>query len=192
MASRGPTPSRCGFASTCPSSGTIQRVVLRKRPPAKQARSTLGWVPIRDAVEVGRGMPSTLTIKVSRDSRQWITVFDGPTDDRPDKLDYEFRFPAQAAKQIWIIAGNLPLVENILYAFSLAEVEVYDTSGRNVALATCGTGVTVNSTHHSPGLELASQRWYWPLHYDAGFKWRGSAITTTRSTGIGWKNRREC
>jgi hypothetical protein len=40
-----------------------------------------------------------------------------------------------------------------------------------VALATCGTGVTVNSTHHSPGQELATHRWYWPLHYDAGFKW---------------------
>ena len=40
-----------------------------------------------------------------------------------------------------------------------------------MALATCGTGVTVNSTHHSPGQELAAHRWYWPLHYDAGFKW---------------------
>ena len=149
----------------------IDRVVLRKRPPSDQARSTLGWVPIRDAVEVGRGMPATITIKVSRDSREWTTVFDGPTGDAPAKLDCEFRFPARPAKQIWITAGNLPLVENILYAFSLAEVEVHDTAGRNVALATCGTGVTVNSTHHSPGVELAAHRWYWPLHYDAGLKW---------------------
>jgi len=119
----------------------IERVVLRKRPPSAQARSTLGWVPIRDAVEVGRGVPTTLTIKLSRDSREWTTVFDGPSGDQPDKPDCEFRFPAQPAKQIWITAGNLPLVENILYAFSLAEVEVYDTAGRNVALATCGTGV---------------------------------------------------
>ena len=83
----------------------------------------------------------------------------------------EFRFAGRPAKQIWITAGKLPLVENILYAFSLAEVEVYDAAGKNVALATCGTGVTVNSTHHSPGQELAAHRWYWPLHYDAGFKW---------------------
>jgi hypothetical protein len=149
----------------------IDRVVLRKRPPAAEARSKLGWVPSRDAVEVGRGVPSTLSIKVSRDSAQWDTVFDGPSGDRPDKLDCEFRFPARPAKQIWITGNRLPLVENILYAFSLAEVEVYTASGQNVALATCGTGVTVNSTHHSPGMELASHRWYWPLHYDVGIKW---------------------
>jgi hypothetical protein len=149
----------------------LDRVVLRKRPPSDQPRSTLGWVPARDAVEVGRGVPATLTIKLSRDGREWATAFDGPTGDTPAKLDCEFRFAARPAKQVWITAGNLPLVENILYAFSLAEVEVYDTTGRNVALATCGTGVTVNSTHHGPGMELASHRWYWPLHYDAGFKW---------------------
>ena len=150
---------------------TIDRVVLRKRPASDQLRSTLGWVPNKGAVEVGRGVPAAVTIKTSRDSRQWETAYDGPTNDTPAKLDCAFRFTARPAKQIWITAGNLPLVENILYAFSLAEVEVYDTAGKNVALATCGTGVTVNSTHHSPGLELATHRWYWPLHYDAGFKW---------------------
>ncbi len=149
----------------------INRVVLRKRPPADLPRSRAGWVPMRDAVEVGRGMPATVAIRLSRDNRQWETVYDGSTNDRPEKLDAEFRFAAQPAKQIWITAGDLPLVENILYAFSLAEVEVYDAAGNNVALATRGTGVTVNSTHHSPGQELAAHRWYWPLHYDAGFKW---------------------
>jgi hypothetical protein len=134
----------------------IGRVVLRKRPPSDQPRSTLGWVPIQGAVEVGRGVPATITIKLSRDSREWETVYDGPTSDSPAKLDLEFRFAGHPAKQIWIMAGKLPLVENILYAFSLAEVEVYDTAGTNVALATCGTGVTVNSTHHSPGQELAA------------------------------------
>jgi len=154
-----------------PVESSIERVVLRKRPPAEQKRGTQGWVPARDAVEVGRGLPATLTIKTSRDSREWTTVFDGPTGDTAEKLDYAFRFAPQPAKQVWITAGKLPLVENILYAFSIAEVEVCDSAGRNVALATRGAGITVNSTHHSPGIELASQRWYWPLHYDAGFKW---------------------
>ena len=149
----------------------IDRVILRKRPQTDVVRSRLGWVPIRDAVEVGRGMPETVTIRLSRDGGEWATVYDGPTDDSPEKYDFEFAFPSQPAKQIWITAGNLPLVENILYAFSLAEVEVYDSAGTNVALATCGTGVTVNSTHHSPGQVLAAHRWYWPLHYSAGFKW---------------------
>jgi hypothetical protein len=150
---------------------TIGRIVLRKRPPAELPRSTLGWVPFRDAVEVGRGMPQTITIKASRDGRTWESLYDGPTGESPQKLDCEFRFAARPAKQLWITAGKLPLVENILYAFSLAEVEVYDTAGKNVALATRGTGVTVNSTYHGPGQELAAHRWYWPLHYDAGFKW---------------------
>ena len=154
-----------------PMERVIDRVVLRKRPPAKEPRSRLGWVPMRDAVEVGRGMPATVTIKLSRDNREWETVYDGSTGNAPAKLDFEFRFAARPAKQIWITAGNLPLVENILYAFSIAEVEVYDAAGKNVALATRGTGVTVNSTHHGPGQELAAHRWYWPLHYDAGFKW---------------------
>lgn len=149
----------------------VSRIVLRKRPLDDQPRSTLGWVPLRDAAEVGRGMPAAVNIKVSRDNWQWKTVFDGPTDDSAEKLDFVFPFTSLPAKQIWITAGNLSLVENILYAFSIAEVEVYDDRGKNVALATCGTGVTVNSTHHSPGQELAAHRWYWPLHWDAGFKW---------------------
>ena len=154
-----------------PRERVIDRVRLRKRPPSDQPRSPLGWTPLKDAVEVGRGVPTTITIKASRDNHSWDTVYDGPSGDSSDKLDLEFRFDGLPAKQIWITAGDLPLVENILYAFSLAEVEVYDSAGRNVALATCGTGVTVNSTHHSPGQVLAAHRWYWPLHYDAGFKW---------------------
>ncbi|MDZ7616621.1 MAG: discoidin domain-containing protein [Patescibacteria group bacterium] len=150
---------------------TIERVVLRKRPLAEHPRSTIGWTPTRGAMEVGRGVPATLAIKVSRDSREWTTVFDGPSGDTPEKLDCDVSFAPLPAKQIWILAGNLPLVENVLYAFSLAELEVYDTAGRNVALATRGSGVTVNSSHHGAGMDLASHRWYWPLHYDAGFKW---------------------
>ncbi|MBI5832654.1 MAG: discoidin domain-containing protein [Armatimonadetes bacterium] len=149
----------------------IERIVLRKRPASGVVRNPLAWGPIRDAVEVGRGMPGHLTIRVSRDSAQWETVFDGPTKDAPDKLEHEFGFAARPVKQIQIIGGNLPLVENILYAFSLAEVEVWDTAGHNVALATRGTGVSVNSTHHNPGMTLAEHRWYWPLHWDSGMKW---------------------
>lgn len=150
---------------------TIERVVLRKSPLPDRPRSTLGWHPHQGAVEVGRGIPATIAIKSSRDGHTWETLCDEATNDVPSKQDFEFRFPPRPAKQVWITAGRLPLVENILYAFSLAEVEVYDSAGKNVALATRGTGITVNSTHHSPGQELAAHRWYWPLHYDAGFKW---------------------
>ena len=150
---------------------TVNRIVLRKRPLSNQPRSPLGWVPIQGAAEVGRGMPATVTIKASRDGRVWDTLCDGPTGDQPEKFDCEFRFDARPVKQLWITAGALPLVENILYACSFAELEVYDERGANVALVSRGTGITVNSTYHSPGQELAAHRWYWPLHYNAGFKW---------------------
>lgn len=149
----------------------VSRVVLRKRPLSDQPRSRIGWAPTKDAVEVGCGMPKTLTIKGSCDGAKWVTLFDGATGDAPEKSACEFRFLSQPVKQLWITAGTLQMVENILYAFSLAEVEVYNERGQNVALLSRGTGVTVNSTHHSPGQELAAHRWYWPLHYCAGLKW---------------------
>ncbi|MCX6880360.1 MAG: hypothetical protein NTW21_42115 [Verrucomicrobia bacterium] len=149
----------------------VTRVVLRKRPLPARPRNPISGAPMRDTEEVGRGMPATITLKVSQDADTWRTFHDGPTENTAAKSDFEFRFDAQPVKQIWITAGALPLVENILHAFSIAEVEVYDEHGTNIALASRGTGVTVNSTYHGSGQELAAHRWYWPLHYDAGFKW---------------------
>ena len=149
----------------------VCRVVLRKRPASDQMRSPLGWGPIPGAAEVGRGVPASLSIKGSRDGRTWATLYDGPAGDATNRAECAFTFAAVPVKQLWITAGALPLVENILYAFSLAELEVYDARGDNVALVSRGTGITVSSTYHSPGQELAAHRWYWPLHYNAGFKW---------------------
>lgn len=149
----------------------VERVVLRKRPPGGFQRR-LGMVtPMADAGEVGRGMPAELTIRVSRDGAHWETVFDGPSGDRPDRDDFGFSFSPCPAKQIWIIGCNFPKVENWLHAFSIAEVEVFDTRGRNVALATTGTGITVSSTFHGFGLDTATHRWLWPLHWYSGMKW---------------------
>ncbi len=135
----------------------VDRIVLRKRPPSDQPRSALGWVPMRDAVEVGRGVPATIYCKTQSGQSRLGNGLRRPHGRLAGetRLGVSFHSPG-LAKQIWITAGSLPLVENILYAFSIAEVEVYDTAGANVALATCGTGVTVNSTHHSPGQELAA------------------------------------
>ena len=61
-----PRSSRWSGRSSASCSASVRR--------AEQPRSTLGWVPLRDgAVEVGRGMPATITIKASRDGRQWET-----------------------------------------------------------------------------------------------------------------------
>ena len=62
-------------------------------------------------------------------------------------------------------------MENWLYAFSIAGVDVIDSAGSNVALATRGTGVTVSSTQHSLGQTREEHHWLWPLAADLGVKW---------------------
>jgi hypothetical protein len=145
----------------------IAKIVLRKRQPVRK-RSDM-----RDpgAVDVGRGMPGQLTIRLSRDGQHWQTVFDGQTHDEPGREMFTCEFAPQPAKQIWIIGTELARVENWLYAFSIAEVEICDPQGRNLALASRGAGVTVSSTQHSMGNERETHRWLWPIHCDLGLKW---------------------
>ncbi|MHB1295955.1 MAG: discoidin domain-containing protein [Anaerolineae bacterium] len=154
-----------------PMERTLSRIVLRKRGPGGFQRREGMVGPADDAVDVGRGMPGELTIQLSRDGCTWETVFEGPSGDAPDRYDFAFAFDPRPAKQIWITGRNLPRVENWQCSFSIAEVEVYDTHGRNVALASAGAGVTVSSTFHGFGLDMATHRWLWPLHYYSGMKW---------------------
>ena len=149
----------------------IGRIVLRKLPPGPP-RDRPGSVPLTaGAVTVGRGLPGRLEIRLSRDALAWETVFAGETRDTPDRETFECVFPPRRAKQIWIIGTSLVRVENWLYAFSIAGVEVCNTAGEDVARATRGTGVTVSSTLHGHGQEIEAHRWYWPLNADIGAKY---------------------
>ena len=148
------------------------RVVLRKRAPGPARCTDWTSMPLdQGAVEVGMALPQHLTIKLSRDGLNWETVLDGASGDTPACREFACEFTARPAKQIWIIGRGLPRVENWLHAFSIAGVEVYDTAGANVALATRGTGVTVSSTQHSMGQTRDEHRWLWPIHTDLGLKW---------------------
>jgi hypothetical protein len=149
----------------------ISRIVLKKRrnTPARNV-DWQEYLAAYKAVEVGRGMPGKLTVKISRDAWHWETLFDGPTGDTPEKNEFEAAFSPRPAKQIWILGTDLPSVEHFLFAFSIAEVEIYDDRGNNVALVSRGTGVTVNSTMHTHGQEMETHRWFWPMHYDLGLK----------------------
>ena len=127
--------------------------------------------------EDNKGMPSDLTIKVSRDSWHWETVYQNPSYKVPeDTKPRVFSFKPIRAKQIWIIGRNLPEVYFKTYSFSLAEVEVIDETGDNLALASRGAGVTVSSTLFCAMRELYDM--LWPVHYDLGFKWVRGDITT--------------
>ena len=140
----------------------------------------------------GSAMAAELTIKLSRDGWHWETVFEGPTGDAPDRYDFEFSFPARPAKQIWIIGRGFPRVENWLFGFSIAEVEVYDTLDATWRWRRPGPA----SRSARPSTASA-----WTPRRTAGCgrctttrasSGRASATTTTRSTGIGWRRSKGC
>jgi hypothetical protein len=149
----------------------ISRVTLRKRVPGAPRNLVGSMSPDQGAVEVGMGMPGALTVQVSRDAMNWETVFDGESGDTPDRREFVCSFPARPAKQIWISGRRLARVENWHFAFSIAAVEVADSSGANLALVSRGAGVTVSSTLHSFGQTREEHHLLWPLFTDLGLKW---------------------
>lgn len=153
-----------------PMERTISRIVLRKRPPGPPRNQPGSRRPDPGAVEVGMAMPGELQIALSCDAQRWETVFSGPSGDKPDRGEFVCHIGGRRAKQILITGRRLPRVESWLFSFSIAEVEVYDDRGQNVALATRGTGVTVSSTQRS-GQTVEAHRWLWPLQSDLGLKW---------------------
>lgn len=149
----------------------VVRIVLRKRVPGA-TRNRIGSMPLdQGAVEVGMALPQVLTIRVARDAMHWETVFSGETGDCPELREFVCSFPAQPVKQVWIIGERLTRVENWHFSFSIAEVEVLDPAGRDLALAQRGTGVTVSSTYHSGGQTREEHHRMWPLFTDMGLKW---------------------
>jgi len=149
----------------------VTRIVLRKRVPGA-TRNQTGSMPLdQGAVEVGMAMPGKLTVRVSRDAMHWDTVFSGETGDTPERREFACAFPARRAKQVWIIGERLARVENWHFSFSIAEVEVLDPAGRDLALARRGTGITVSSTLHTHGQTREEHHRLWPLFTDLGLKW---------------------
>ena len=149
----------------------VAQIVLRKRIPGAP-RNQVGSMPLdRGAVEVGMAMPGLLTIRISQDAMNWETVFDGETGDTPEQREFVCTFPAHPVKQVWIIGRRLARVENWHFSFSVATVEVADPAGRNLALVSHGTGVTVSSTQGSLGQTREEHHRLWPLFTDLGLKW---------------------
>lgn len=149
----------------------VTKIILRKRVPGA-VRNQVGSMRMdQGAVEVGMALPGKLTIRLSRDAMNWDTVFSGDTGDTPERREFVCTFPAQRAKQIWIVGEHLARVENWHFSFSIAEVEVLDAAGKDLALARCGTGVTVSSTFHSGGQTREEHHRLWPMFTDLGLKW---------------------
>ena len=152
----------------------IKRIVLRKLPDVAGPRGVpgSGTFPLRaDQMPIGRAIPGHLTIRLSSDACDWTTVFDGASGDTPDKEFFECSFTERRAKQIWILGRALKRVENFLHSFSISEVEIYSTSGNDVAMLDRGAGVTVSSTHFGYGQTRDEQRWLWAIQRDLGMKY---------------------
>jgi hypothetical protein len=149
-----------------PAESTVASVVLvcSKHGPAAHGQCGSGLKP-------GKALPRELTIKLSCDARRWNTVYESKDFKGPDTGPTVIEFPAQRAKQIWIIGGNLQPVQNWGYSFSIGEVEVRDPDGNNLALLKRGAGVTVSSTYYGYGMDRFTQDMLWPIQYDLGFKW---------------------
>ncbi|MBI4552111.1 MAG: discoidin domain-containing protein [Candidatus Latescibacteria bacterium] len=126
-------------------------------------------VPRNDNV----GWPEELTINVSQDAWHWETVYENlhavpPATPTPQA----FAFTPRPVKQVWIIGKRFPQrVDHFNRCFSLAEVQVIDDQGENVALASRGAGVTVSSTNYGYGDERLLHENLWAVHYDLGLKW---------------------
>jgi hypothetical protein len=122
-------------------------------------------------LKVGKALPGDLTIKLSRDARQWETVYDNKNFSGPDAGPTVIEFEPRKAKIIHIIANNLPVRLQWGHAFSIGEVEVRDEKGNNLALLSRGAGVQVSSTYYGYGMDRFTQDLLWPIQYDLGFKW---------------------
>ncbi len=149
---------------------SLNRVVIRKRE-GRIRRGNYGWRPAPNAAEIGCGIPEFLTVKISRDGRNWTTVFDGPTENTPERTVFEYGFDELRGKQILVTGRNLPHVENLLCCFSVAGVGVFDVKGREVSLASYGSAVSVSSSMHTFAQTRECHHWFWPLQYEMGLKW---------------------
>ena len=141
----------------------------------------------------GQGLPPKLSILVSRDAHAWTPIYDTEALPRPDAAGAPLRFPltcARRVKQVWIRADDLPQVDIHLYGWSwqfwLAQVEVLDTEGNNVALASRGAGVTVSSVNYGIRLTHDELDKLWPIHFDVGFKWVRLAYCEAGNSPLHW------
>lgn len=147
----------------------IQRVVLKKRPKG-YVRPNWTKLPLAGCVEVGQGMPLKVRIEATNDGLTWQTLFEGPTNDTPEKTQFAAEFTPVRVRSVRVLALETPYVEQFGYAFSISELEVSDSAGQNAALISAGTGIVASSTEHGRN-EIDALRTLWPVHGDSGMKW---------------------
>ncbi len=119
-------------------------------------------------------LPNDLTIEVSRDAWHWQTIYETRSFSGNESGATVISFPPCRAKQVRITGRNFKrrLSKYDCYCFSIAEVEVRDTAGNDLALLSRGAGVTVSSTGYMMDHDRYTQELlFGPVQYDLGLKW---------------------
>ena len=103
-------------------------------------------------------------VQVARDAANWEVVGQAqdlvPPENGPAVT---FEFEPVLAKQLMLVPTQL--------TWGIAELEVFDEAGNNVALVTRGTSVTVGGTNPGPEGRAVENNRRWPLHWILGTKW---------------------
>lgn len=126
---------------------------------------------VKNMSRVGRSPPRHVTIKVSRDGREWETVYVNENFSGSDSGANVIPIEPVIAKMIWIIGKGFKRVGNWGPSFSIGEVEVHNGRRDNLAAVTRGAGVQVSTTYYGYGMDRFTQEMLWPIQYDLGFKW---------------------
>ena len=86
------------------------------------------------AMKVGQAFPRKLEIRTSRDAWHWQKVYQQDHYQASNMAGRNvIAFNPVDAKQIWIIGSDLPIAHYFGHSFSIAEIEVLDRAGNNVA-----------------------------------------------------------
>jgi hypothetical protein len=133
----------------------------------EQTLTSVVLVPRED----GKGLPGHITIKLSRDACNWTTMHDVSGVSASDGTPLTYAFAPTRAKQVWITGQDLTSVFYGYFSFALAEVQVLDAAGENVALVSRGGSATVSSTHYGIPSQKELHDMLWPTFYDLGVKW---------------------
>ena len=89
---------------------------------------------VNGCIKVGKALPGEIAIKVSRDAKQWETVYENRSFSGPNVGPTVIELKPRPAKQIWITANKLQNVGFWGHAFSIGEIEIEDPTGSNLAV----------------------------------------------------------
>ena len=150
----------------------ISKIILRKRPKNVDRNSPNFAYSMKggpNSVEIGRAMSKRLKIYVSQDSLNKSLVYQN--DNVDVNLEYLTILLDTRAKFVDLIFDDTLVCENMGYALSLSNIEIYDENTSNVALLSKGANCTANSYNSLPQTNMENNWATWLTQKDLGISW---------------------